>query len=313
VPSRTTFPRLAALAATAVLAGLVLLTGVVPAGAGSATTMNACLYSADNYYRDLEVTLTGTGSPNPLPPGQSLTTAVRLDGAMPSWLPQYGYNFGFLQVGENHIPTTIWVAIEATNTSEGAQVVQVQVDAVTMVEDPDGVVNTNDETGTPPQVSVDLPPMTWTATGGPVELGQAGGGALPTLPGAGARGDDATPEGSVFISAQLDTRVFNLDCQPGEYTQQGESFTPAVAAPFETVTEGTAPTSSQASTTSTTSAPTTSSAAPGTTAVVDGDLASSEGESSSSSPALPIAIAVVVVAALAGGGAWWARSRRQGA
>lgn len=110
-------------------------------------------------------------------------------------------------------------------------------------------------TAPPPTVSIDLPPTTWTSTGGAIELRQASGGSLPLLPGAGPDGQDVTPQGSAFIAAQLSDLTFDLDCQPGEYdaATRGETFIAAEAEPFDVVEVGTAPPSTETEKTTTTS------------------------------------------------------------
>ncbi len=303
--SRPTPARRVALAAigTSIVA---LGPGIRPAAAGSVETGNACYYSFDNYYRDLDITLEGAAIPNPLAPGETATLTATFSGSMPAWLPQYGRSYGLLEVGENRIPTTIWVAIEGIGSVEGIQVVSVDVDALTIVDDPDGTPGTGDEGGTPPAVEVELPATTWTSTGAPIELRQAGGATLPVLSGAGPEGQDLTPQGSAFISAQLATLTFDLDCQPGEYdaATRGETFIAAEAAPFDVVEAGVATpaTEAEASTTTESLLASPPPSEPTTTAPVEED------SEAGSSPGLIIGVVVAIL--VVGGAVWYVVSRR---
>lgn len=292
----------------------VSTTGTTAASAASVVTPNACLYSWDNYYRDLDITLTGSSTPNPVPAGEVVTLTASLSGQMPVWLPTYGYNLDLLTVGENHIPTTIAVAIEGIGSVEQVQVVQVRFDAVTTVSDPDGTPRTNDEGGTPPIVDVQLDPTTWTSTGGPIELRQASGGTLISFPDLGPDGGPVTPQGSVYISSTLSPELrFNLDCQPGEQVAEdrGETFAAAQAQPFDTVAHGQPATTVAPTTTTTAPASPTTTAAADTAPVLDLTAVDAEAEDSSS-PNVPLLIALIAIPliAIALVVGYWRRAKR---
>lgn len=296
-------PLLAGAAALTVLAAVAA--GPTAAEAASEVTPNACLYSWDNYYRDLDITLTGSATPNPLPPGEAVTLTASLSGTMPVWLPTYGYNLDLLTVGENRIPTTMLVAIEGVGSVEQVQVVKVSFDALTTVTDPDGTPRTNDEGGTPPIVDVQLDPTTWTSAGGPIELRQASGATLTSQPDLGPDGGPVTPEGSIYISSSLSPELrFNLDCQPGEQVaaDRGETYTAAQAKPFETVTV--AEPAAEVPTT-TAPAPTTTTAAPTTTAPLLDLAPTGESSDTSGGSNAALIIAIVALVLLAIGGVIW--------
>jgi hypothetical protein len=233
-----------------------------PAGAAPVETGHACLYSYDGYYRNLALTLDVTPPTDPVVAGDTFAVDVRVAGRMPEWIPVFGYNLGLLQPGSNAIPTTIWVALEATGTAEGTQVVQIDVDALTEVDDPDGTPNGN-ESGTPPTIDVSLPPVTWTSTGGPVEVRQAPAGSLSEVGVPDGEGGTTNPTGTVYMSAAVGDVPFALDCQPGEYTENGESFSPSAAPLLATITStGEAAPSPSTSTSTTATSSTELAAAP---------------------------------------------------
>lgn len=230
--------KLVALLATLLAATTVAIIPSTGAGAGEANTPNACRYSFDNYWRDQALTLGGTAAPNPAAAGQTITvsgTTLKVD--IPSWIPVYGYNFGLLQAGVNELPTQVWVALAATNTTEGTRVVEVEAVASTTITPGTGGGET---TATPISVTLTLPDTTWTATGGNVAVSQAAPGTLPQGIPAGIAGAAINPTGSIYVSTTLGAGPlkFNLDCQPGVAAGEGTAVTPGVAAAFETVTVG---------------------------------------------------------------------------
>jgi len=200
-----------------------------PAPAGAATTTNACRYSFDSLYRNLDLDLQGRGGQG------TVGEPFRLEGAriaaqLPAWMGEYGYNLGFLSEGENQIPAQVWVGLAAANTVEGATVLQVGTTAVTTVSLDGGTVS-----ATPISVSLPLPATSWTPAGpGAITFTQAAPGALGTIPGAGPGGASVSAQGSVLISARIGSATLVFDCAPGTFTQQGAAYAPAAPAVFAT-------------------------------------------------------------------------------
>jgi hypothetical protein len=251
-------------ALTAVL-GLVLGTTTVALGggvahAGSATTTNACFSNATATYSDLDWTLSGAASPNPATLGSDPT--VTLSGStvgvnIPATLLIAGYNLGLLTVGENEIPTVVYVSRKATNVDTGGgvggsvhQVDNFSIVATTTITDPDGTPGTGDESATPLEVNESLPDFAVAPTGGNIQFSQGDIGTLPLLP-AGVAGNTAVqPNGSVFASASVAGGLIraNFDCFPGTTIidppggTSGSQYTPATPAAFETVTVNAPPT-----------------------------------------------------------------------
>jgi hypothetical protein len=253
--------------------------------AGTQATTNACLSNATATYSDLVWTLTGTASPSPATVGSDVTlSGSSVTVAIPATLLIAGYNLGLLTTGPNSIPTTVYVARQATNastarsgqTQAGANVVQVDnftATVTTTITDPNGVPGTGDETATPLNVNQPLPDMVVTATGGTVAFSQGGPGALGSLP-LGTGGAPVAIAGSVAAQASVAGGLVKarFDCQPGTTIisppggTSGTTFTPAAAAPFESVTVTAATTTTAAATTTTSGATTTTAAATTTTA-----------------------------------------------
>ena len=205
----------------------------MPAQAAPSTTKNACKYSYDGKWRDHDLVLSATASGTATPGGSITLSSTTMSAELPAYIPEYGYNLGLLQAGDNPVPTKLWLAIAGSNTEEGSQVVEADVTAVaTATVDGDSVV------GSPIRVDVTLPDTTWTATGNDIVVfTQAGPDKLPDgLPGAGVSGT-FNPVGSLYVSSSLTAALrFNLDCQPGRFTDEGNAIATGPASPFATVT-----------------------------------------------------------------------------
>jgi hypothetical protein len=275
--------------ATVVAAALLVQPGV--SLAGSQATTNACLSNATATYSDLVWTLSGTASPSPATVGSDLTlSGSSVTVAIPATLLIAGYNLGLLTTGPNSIPTTVYVARQATNvdTDPGAAVVpgtKVQVDnftatVTTTITDPNGVPGTGDETATPLNVNQPLPDMVVTPAGGTVVFSQGAPGTLGSLP-LGAGGAPVSVAGSVAAQASVAGGLVKarFDCQPGTTVidppggTSGTTFTPSTAAAFESVTVGSgggATTTAAGGATTTTGGATTTTAASATTTTAAG-------------------------------------------
>jgi hypothetical protein len=222
------------------LVGILCAIAAVPSGAAAATatTTNACNWSVDGVWRNLDITLRGTGVPNPVAPGGGVgLRSVSVGARLPDWVPEYGYNFGLLKAGYNELPSRVWVAIAAGGATGAAHVYEMPVTAST-------TITVDDEarfvSATPIDVSIPLPDTAWTAqASGEMTFRQAPAGALPPLP-VGNGGATVAVSGSVFIYTTIggSTRL-TLDCQPGRGNAAGDGLTPATAAPFETIPIGT--------------------------------------------------------------------------
>ncbi|WP_354700061.1 hypothetical protein DSM112329_00323 [Paraconexibacter sp. AEG42_29] len=218
--------------------GSVLLVGALPAGpaaAASVITRNACEYSYDQYWRDLDITLQGQLSTAGARAGDTVTaTAQAFDVALPGWLAEYGYRFGILKAGDNDIDVSVWVAIRATNTVEGTAWQRLDGTATTTI--------TALEDGTFVSASpityavAPLSPTTWTAKGGDIRIGQAPAGSLPSIP-VGPNSSMRRPTGSVFIEARFGELLrLGFDCLPGGFVGAGAGYEEAPAAPYATTT-----------------------------------------------------------------------------
>ncbi len=236
-------------AAAAAALGLSLAVGPGPAGGAQSTTKNACRYSYDGKWRDHDLVLSATASGSAAPGATITLASTTMSAELPAYIPEYGYNLGLLQAGDNPIPTKLWLAIAGSNTSEGTQVVEAEVTATaTATVDGDSVV------GSPIRVNVSLPDTTWTATGNDIVVfTQAGPDKLPDgLPGAGANGT-FNPTGSLYVSSSLTAALrFNLDCQPGRFTDEGNAIETGPASPIATVMGTSATTTAGSATTVTT-------------------------------------------------------------
>ncbi len=237
----------------------------------AASATNACKSNATGTFSDITISLTGSGAPNPASVGGGVVTlsGVNVTAAVPATLLVSGYNLGLLTTGANTIPVKGWVALAGTNTAEAKQVVTFTASVSTTISDPNGIPGNGDETATPLNLNLSLPDTTWTPLGGNIEFAQGAPGSLPAIP-AGQVGPAAvTPQGGVFISAQVAGGLIkaNFDCQAGTSAVGGATFTAATAGPFATVTVtggGATTTTAPGTTAPGTTAPGTT--APGTTA-----------------------------------------------
>ncbi len=218
----------------AVLLASLVLIPAAPASAGTLTTQNSCLVSIDGVWHHVNIDFSGTGSPSPVAPGSGLSlTRATARTTIPHYMIDYAGNLGLLKEGENEFPSKVWIAVAAPGTTQGVQVVPVDVVARTTATFSGGVY----QSATPIDVTVALPDTAWTAGSAPVGFRQAAGGTLPRLP-VGPGGSSVAPLGSVFISSRVGNAVtVNMDCQPG--TGEGRDTeidpTPVAAGAFETV------------------------------------------------------------------------------
>ena len=133
--------------------------------------------------------------------------------------------------GNSQFPLDAWVAVAASNTTEGVQTLPVKGYWSVNVKDatpgtPETPANyTNDAvTVTVADIVLDLPRTNWTPTGaGPVEFSLAGPGALGVI-GVESKGYDRVgynaplnirPFGSVYLRAQTESYGASNDCIPG--------------------------------------------------------------------------------------------------
>lgn len=210
-----------------------------PAPAAQTVAQNACYYSLDGFWRNLDVRVAGTASPVYVPPGAGFRlTGTAAAAAFPGWIAEYGFNLGFLQGSptgaKNTVPAEVWVAVAGRGSAQGVQVVRSAVNAeTTITTDATGEIFTS---ATPLSVTVPFGDTTWTAptaAGAPVTFEQAPAGTLPSI--AGVNGGAAVvPRGSLFIRAALSKgTIFDLDCQPGRGSADGTAFSTGPVSPFE--------------------------------------------------------------------------------
>lgn len=221
-------PRRAVIGAAALAACLG-----APAAPAAAADLNACLYSFDQEWREVDVVFAGTtsaqtagGQPiaspaTPLAPGDKVTfSGGTLSATLPEWVAKFGYEGGFLQDG-SEFPIEGWFALDATNTVEGVtEAIRFTTTArVSIAFDAAGEVDEARSTVTTDPVA--LPSRTWTAAGGTVRVHQAFGDVLGSLP-VGRNGSMATPEGSLAVKADVaDDLLLTLECLPGSTQGQG--------------------------------------------------------------------------------------------
>ncbi len=219
---------------SALLGCLLALAVAAPSAGASTTTTNACHWSIDGLWRDLDLTLAGVAAPNPVGPGGGVTLGgATIAARLPDWIPQYGYNLGLLSAGRNDLPSRVWVAIAGEGSAQQVQVREASVTATTTIA-VDG--DANFVSATPLDVALPLPSSDWTAgASGSLAFRQAAGGTLPALP-VGVGGAAVTPRGSAFVSTTLGGGArLALDCMPGNGTDGGRAFAAKLAQPFETV------------------------------------------------------------------------------
>src|ERR1700754_301517 len=105
----------------ALVASLVLVPAT-PASAGTLTTPNACRWSFDGLWRNLDLDLTGAATPNPVAPGfGTALTGASVHARLPDWVAEYGFNLGLLKEGDNDVPASVWVALAGGGTAEAVQ------------------------------------------------------------------------------------------------------------------------------------------------------------------------------------------------
>lgn len=197
---------------------------------GASTNLNSCQYSYDSYWRDMDVTM--SGSPVPTAGAGVSLQSPSISAALPAWLAQYGYNFQLLKAGYNEIPVQVWYATRATNTVEGTQVFSFETMAGTDIT----TAGSTFVSATPIEYEVpSLAAQAWTRRGGPVQFRQAGSGSLPPLP-IGPGGRLQQPKGSLVISASLGAGItLTLDCVSGSFIADGSERVETTAAPFAAV------------------------------------------------------------------------------
>lgn len=233
--------RLGGIAAAAVvaLAGTLL---AEPARAADPVN-NACLYSYDGYWRSIPMTIDGaprTVAGNQLIDGTTLQrgdeihlTGATISAQLPGWLAEQAYNLGILGPGTNTLNIAGEVALEATNTEEGAvRSGFTGTASVTIIETPPGEA---DIVGPLIVDQLELDAVEWTAAGGRVAVRQAAGHALDALP---TPSTVHPPEifGSLYVDVSLPAApdfTFNFQCLPGTFLT-GDSHTAAIAAPIAT-------------------------------------------------------------------------------
>ena len=233
--------------------GVGVTSGAVSAAPGTSTTTNACFSNATATYSDLNWTLTGTATPGTATLGAGTVTLAggTVSVNVPATLLVAGYNLGLLTVGSNVIPTTAFVARQATNVvGQGASGTLVRIDnfttsATTVISDPNGIPGSGDETATPLSVNQPLPDWIVTPLGGNIAFSQGAPGTLGSVPGVGVGGAAVVAAGSLYVSASVAGGLIkaNFDCAPGVTIPttgvagtSGTTFTPATAVPFENVT-----------------------------------------------------------------------------
>lgn len=228
--SRRFAPALSGLLVSAVAATAF----ATPAQAAEAVAPNACKYMIDGYWRSLDIRMAGSAAPVYVPPGAGFKLqGMAVAAAFPEWIAEYGYNLGLLSAGSNRVPADVWVAVAGRGSAQGVQVLKASVTAETTI-----TARAGQQYGgsTPLSVTVALPESVWTAPteeGGRVTFDQAPPGTLPPIPGRNG-GAAYQPTGSIFIRAALsNSTVFDLDCQPGRGSTDGNSFTTTAAPPFE--------------------------------------------------------------------------------
>lgn len=229
--------RITAALAVAVVATTSGLAASAPASAAVAEDTEICQYSFDQFWRKLPVKITGTvtDGTTPLSPSTAVApgTKVHLEDAtvtatLPDWVETFGYESGYLPLGNGETPLNGWIAFEATNTLEGvtAPIPFSTTGRSTIVTSPSGVV---DEDGsTFPIDPAALAEQTWTATGGPIVVRQALGTKMAPIP-AGRTGGLIQVNGTLYVEANLGEGAsalkLALDCTSGDQVLEGADHT----------------------------------------------------------------------------------------
>lgn len=189
--------------------------------AGSSTNTNACFSGATATYSDLDVSMSGSGAPDPATFGVDTVTlsgtTVSVD--VPADLLLAGYRLNLLSVGNNILPGNIDATVAATNSVEASQTVSAAVSVTATIIDPTPAdKSSGDESALPISVSnLPLSDTTWTAvSGGAMDFTQS----------------------NVYIAVSVAGGLITVDfaCQPGTSSVDGTTWTPAAATPFDTVT-----------------------------------------------------------------------------
>lgn len=218
----------------AVTGAAVLAVGAAAAPATSiAASTNACLYSYDQEWRELDFSVTGSttaatagGTPiadptTRLTPGDKVTlTGGTLNATLPKWVAKFGADNGWLTDGDS-FPVSGWITLDATNTAErAANTTAIPFTTTARVDLAYEGGDVSEEASVITTDPVVLNPITWTATGGTVRIGQAYGDTLGPLP-VGRNGTLTTPEGSLAVSATIGDFTLTLECLPGITNGQG--------------------------------------------------------------------------------------------
>jgi len=209
-----------------------LLVAAPPAAAGAGTTKNSCFWTVDDFYRDLDIGLSGTGTPSPAAPSGGITLgATTASSRLPDYIAENGYDLGLLKKGDNDIPATIWLSMRSSTGEIRTVSATVTVRTTITTDAQEYFVS-----ATPMNVTVPMQDTSWTApASGALVLSQAPAGTLPPLP-IGADGAARQPKGSIVIQAALSNRTrLTLDCQPGTSLNGGTAVAPATAAAFESI------------------------------------------------------------------------------
>lgn len=214
--------RRAAVLATAALT----LVAAAPAHA-EVETQNACRYSADGIWRNIQIAASGRPDRARAVAGERVSVTTSLEARLlPAWLTEAGVEWGFFGAGHNEVPVKLWFALEARNTVERVQLATAELTLTThIVLNPDGTLDHARSTPLPTRVAAPDFTTTWTAKGGRIDVRQAAGGSLGRIP-AGPDGAPVTVTGSAAIGIQLGSAFLRLDCEPGtapenDGTQQG--------------------------------------------------------------------------------------------
>lgn len=180
-----------------------LLLPVSPAGA--VVQSNACTNNATPDATQLDVDVSGT-APASVSPGESfLLSDLSLTAFLPGDIFVAGYNLGLLNSGDV-VPGDVAVNVEGTNTVELNQTTPAAPTSVgpIVIDDPDGVRGSGDETADPAEVTVLFADQTWTAgPSGPIQFRQE------TVQPLG------TNIGGVVINANVGALTVQFRCSPG--------------------------------------------------------------------------------------------------
>jgi hypothetical protein len=189
-----------------------------PAIAGTAGNTVACLDDETGSYHDGDVTMTGTGSPNPAGPGETIALqGTEWSFTMPDDLLVELYVLSLGTVvgnGANSFPASISFSIEAPGTEEAVLFDGSSETLTFFVSDPDSIPNGN-ETAIVDPIVVTLPDSFWTTTGVDAEF---------------VHGDV-----SIFITTPISFPDLTVDCESGTSDPGGGSSTPSPAPAFEIV------------------------------------------------------------------------------